>query len=564
MRTIVLLLTGLILSAVLFPREWYPPRLRFELSQWLGVPGYQAAAGSTSTSSPDDMMTVEEACPEDLLGWRNAQEIEGVSIAASPTCNADNPYAIAAFVRGTNNVSNDTLMRAGLAPDAIVKGADLDGDGDADEIHIRLEVAELNGGSPDEQEPVLQYAIAPGITPGIWAFVPKSFGMASENFESNRAMELLRLPSPAIRIEQGDRVLITLENTHYMPHTIHFHGVDHAYQRSDGQGNDGVPMTSEMPVMPGESRTYELTPRSSGTAFYHCHVQPQAHVLMGLQGMFIVEENRPDNTLQTMNIGAGQLRVVSQASRENYDQEYDLHYSDLDSRLSGVIQSSNDPLTIEKWINGGYNLSSASSNYFTVNGKSFPYSFRESLIVTEPDERIRLRVLNAGSTGLALHTHGHKATATHFDGVALAPEAQVTRDVFWLASAQRVDLTLDTTNDGVHSYGSGVWMLHDHQGRGVTNDGIAPGGNMAAIVYRDFLDANGWPITQGEDMNMFFDPAFYRRQEVMVAEADEFTVSFFLRIIGFGLALGMVLAALISFAGGIGGRIEEGTGGESR
>ena len=552
MRTIVLLLTGIILSAALFPPEWYPPRLRFELSQWLGVPAYQAETGapSPSPSTSDSMMAVEEACPEDLPGWRDAQVIEGVSIAASSTCSADNPYAIAAVVLGTNNVSTDTLMRAGLAPDAIVKGADLDGDGDPDEIHIRLEVAELNGGSPDEQEPVLQYAIAPGITPGIWAFVPKSFGMATENFESNRAMELLRLPSPAIRIEQGDRVLITLENTHYMPHTLHFHGVDHTYLRADGQGNDGVPMTSELPVMPGESRTYELNPRASGTAYYHCHVQAQTHVLMGLQGMFIVEENRPDNILQTMNIGAGHVRVVSQASRELYDQEYDLHYSDLDSHLSNIIRTTNDPLAIERWLHGGYNLTTASSDYYTVNGRSFPYSFRESLIVAEADQQIRLRVLNAGSTGLALHTHGHKTTATHFDGVALPEEGQVTRDVFWLASAQRADLTLDTTNDGVHSYGSGVWMLHDHQGRAVTNDGIAPGGNMAAIVYREFLGADGWPITQGEDMNMFFAPAFYQRAELPTTDG-EFTVSFFLRIIGFGLALGLVLAALLRLGGGI-------------
>src|SRR5690606_3477527 len=315
-------------------------------------------------------------------------------------------------------------------------------------------------------------------------------------------------------------------------------------------GNDGVPMTSELPVMPGEARTYELNPRASGTAYYHCHVQPQTHVLMGLQGMFIVEENRPDNTLQSMNVGAGHVRV-SQASRDGYDHEYDLHYTDLDSQLSNIIQTTNDPLVIEDWLHGGYNLTTASSDYYTVNGRSFPYSFPESLIVAEPDGQIRLRVLNAGSTGLALHTHGHKTTATHFDGVALPPEGQVTRDVFWLASAQRADLTLDTTNDGVHSYGSGVWMLHDHQGRGVTNDGIAPGGNMAAIVYREFLDADGWPSTQGEDMRMFFDPAFYQRKDVS-PPGSELTVPFFLRIVGFGLALGLVMATLLRLGSGSG------------
>ena len=87
------------------------------------------------------------SCPPDPSGWRQAQSIEGVNIDASAPCVADNPYTIAAFVRGTNNVSQDTLLKSGLTADAIEKGRDLDGDGDPDEIHIRLEVAELNGAS---------------------------------------------------------------------------------------------------------------------------------------------------------------------------------------------------------------------------------------------------------------------------------------------------------------------------------------------------------------------------------------------------------------------------------
>ncbi len=544
MRAVITLVLGTVLSALLFPPQWYPPKLRFELAQILGTPASSPQVMTVPMDMPD---AGEEQCPEDLLGWRDAQVIEGISIAAAPTCVADNPYAIAAFVKGTNNVSTDTLLRAGLTPDAVVKGADLDGDGDADEIHIRLEIAELNGGSPDLLEPTAQYAIAPGITPGMWVFVPKNFGMATENFDSVIAKALLRSPSPSIRVEQGDHVFITLENSHYMAHTIHFHGVDHAFMRADGQGNDGVPMTSELPVEPGQARTYELTPRSAGTAFYHCHVQPQSHILMGLQGMFIVEENRPNNALQSMNVGAGQVRVVSQASREDYDQEYDLQYTDIDSQLSNIIQQTNDPVRIENWLHGGYNLTSARSDYFTVNGRSFPYTYRESLIVTQPDERIRLRVLNASSEGLALHTHGHKATATHLDGVAQREDAQITRDVFWLASAQRMDLTLNTSNDGTHSYGPGIWMLHDHTGRTTTNNGIAPGGNMSAIVYRDFLDENGWPISRGEDLAMFFTPDFYDREKRFQESdlASSWTPVLLLRLLGFSLALGLMLASLL-------------------
>lgn len=547
MRAVIILVLGAVLSALLFPPQWYPPKLRFSLAEYLGTPA------ATSTPRPAAMTMpplTEPMCPEDLLGWRDAQVIEGVSIAASPGCVADNPYAVAAFVKGTNNVSTDTLMRAGLTPDALEKGADLDGDGDADEIYIRLEIAELNGGSPDSQEPTAQYAIAPGITPGMWVFVPKSFGMATENFDSNIAKELLRSPSPAIRVEQGDRVFITLENTHYLPHTIHFHGVDHPFLRADGQGNDGVPMASELPVEAGQARTYEMTPRSAGTAFYHCHVQPQSHIMMGLQGMFIVEENRPNNTLQSMNIGAGQVRVVSQASREDYDQEYDLQYTDVDSHLNNIIQQTNDPARIQSWLHGGYNLATSHSDYYTVNGHSFPYSYRESLIITQPNERIRLRVLNAGSEGLALHTHGHKTTATHLDGVAQTLESQITRDVFWLASAQRIDLLLNTSNDGTHSYGPGVWMLHDHTGRGTTNNGIAPGGNMSAIVYREFLDDNGWPIARGEDMSMFFAPEFYNRDLRFGDDEPNsaWSVLLLLRVLGFAIALGLVLASIVQLS----------------
>jgi len=336
-----LLAVSLVFCALLFPPQWYPDDFRRQLASWFGAPdlqnpGFQAEQKrqNLQNKSLQNLQATEEICPEDLSAWRQAQTIEGVEIRESLTCSADNPYAVASFVRGTNNVSVETLMAAGLTPDAIVKSDDLDGDGDPDVIHLRLEVVELNGGSPDSSQPTVQFAIAPGVLPGLWVFAPKTFGMSTENFASNRAKDILRPPSPTIRIEQGDRVEITLENSHYLAHTIHFHGVDHSFLDENGEGNDGVPITSELPVQPGDARTYNLQPRQSGTMFYHCHVQPQAHVMMGLQGLFVVEENRPNNWLQTLNVGAGQVRAPSQAVRENYSREYDLHFTDLDMELN--------------------------------------------------------------------------------------------------------------------------------------------------------------------------------------------------------------------------------------
>lgn len=80
----------------------------------------------------------------------------------------------------------------------------MDGDGDPDLIIIKLEVAELNGHSPDFAGLVPTFDMAPGIQPGMWVFAPKSrvwqrivllarmrirySGRLRLRFESNRAI----------------------------------------------------------------------------------------------------------------------------------------------------------------------------------------------------------------------------------------------------------------------------------------------------------------------------------------------------------------------------------------
>ena len=132
-------------------------------------------------------------------------------------------------------------------------------------------------------------------------------------------------------------------------------------------------------------------------------------------------------------------------------------------------------------------------------------------MVVAPDETVKLRVLNGGAEEVALHSHGHKIRISHYDGIEHAPAAQITRDVVQIAPAQRVDLVLETTNDGLHSYGEGLWLLHDHHEPAVTNDGLAPGGGITAIAYQSYLDEKGWPRPQGVDWTPYFTADYYRR-----------------------------------------------------
>lgn len=490
-----------------------------------------AAIAQTTSKLPRSIkvdpaaLTTEPACdPKAAASWRDAHEIEGVKIQASNRCNPDDPAFIAAVVKGTNNISMSTLMKTALSPDTVIKTDDIDGDGDPDRIIIKLEVIELNGASPDLEGVIPTFDIAPGVKPGAWVFAPKTSGMSTENFESNRANALLRLPSPVIRVEQGDIVQIVLENTHYFPHTIHLHGVDHQFKKGHGiheQGNDGVPQTSEHFLMPGKRRVYEIQPRQTGTMLYHCHVQTQTHLTMGLGGMFIVEENRPNNWVQTLNVGGGHVRHPSVAISEEFDQEYDLHYHAMDKELHKIIQQYNDPRLIARDMNQRYDITDATEDYHTLNGLSFPYTFRESLVTVKPNQKIKLRLANTSSESVAIHTHGHKATITHYDGIEHNPDAQITRDVYDIAPAQRIDLTLNTTDDGLHSYGDGIWLFHDHREPGITTDGMSPGGDISAVVYQNYLDELGLPKGMGVDIGKYFSEEFHQRKLPIWQDLDK-------------------------------------------
>jgi len=368
----------------------------------------------------------------------------------------------------------------GTSKDAVILGRDLDGDGDPDEVTINLEVIEV------------REEVYPGKVVTFWVFAPEGEGMVSP----------ARFPSPTIRVEQGDRIKINLRNTHYFPHTIHPHGTIHP------NAMDGVPDITQAAVKPGEAFTYEFIAKNPGTFFYHCHVQPDVHVLMGLQGMFIIEPNRPNNNFRHLIVGAGEITDLAVAQAEQYDREYSLVYTDIDDRLNDIPARYKDPRRIEKKMHREYDSTRRHPNIFMLNGRSFPFTLRDTLIKVKPNERIKLRILNAGARVISLHTHGHHPILTHVDGYPVPEAARLTRDVFTLTAAQRIDLELRTTQDDFYASGPGVWIMHDHTEQAVTNKGIGPGGDITIIAYEEFVKPDGLPKT-AVSLDRFFDPDFY-------------------------------------------------------
>jgi FtsP/CotA-like multicopper oxidase with cupredoxin domain len=402
--------------------------------------------------------------------------------------NLDRFALTAAYRRGGEveraGLEAELLPIPGADENAVQLVRDIDGDGDPDEIHFHLEVIEI------------QEEVYPGEYVTFWVFAPLGTAMTSP----------ARLPSPTLRVEEGDIVEITLYNTHYLPHTIHLHGT------SQPNNMDGVPHMTQDEVPPGKSFTYKFVAGQPGTYWYHCHVQDQIHPSMGLAGMLIIEPNRPYNNFAHLTPGAGRITSMSKATREEYQNEYSLVYMDIDDRLNRITAAYTDPREIEKRMHRDYDVTQRKPDIFLLNGRSFPFTLRDSPILVKPGDVTKLRVLNVGPRTVYLHTHGHHPTITDLDGYPVPKDARITRDTFDVGPAQRIDLALRTGNDGFYAAGPGVWLVHDHAQPAATNKGINPGGDHTAIVYEEFMGEDGLPKDPSGHASHepYFNPDYYK------------------------------------------------------
>jgi FtsP/CotA-like multicopper oxidase with cupredoxin domain len=115
-----------------------------------------------------------------------------------------------------------------------------------------------------------------------------------------------RVPGPALRAREGERLRIRFGNGSAHPHTIHFHGIHPAAM-------DGLPGVGLGVVPPGKVVTYEFDAEPFGLHLYHCHVSPLAeHIARGMYGAFVIDpkRGRPD---------ADELVMVMNGFDTNFD-----------------------------------------------------------------------------------------------------------------------------------------------------------------------------------------------------------------------------------------------------
>lgn len=210
------------------------------------------------------------------------------------------------------------------------------------------------------------------------------------------------IPGPELRLRQGERLRVEIENRLGVPTTVHWHGIRLP------NAMDGVPGLTQEPIAPGTRFVYEFDVPDAGTFWYHPHLGAPEQVGRGLYGALIVEERAP------VSVDRDATWVLS------------------DWRLDRSAKIVQDFGNFRDASHDG-----RIGNTVTVNG-----AVRETFAV-RAGERIRLRLINAAAARIfALSFEGHAPWLIALDGHPVAPRSG---ERVALGPGMRADLLLDCT-----------------------------------------------------------------------------------------------------------------------
>ena len=268
-----------------------------------------------------------------------------------------------------------------------------------------------------------------------------------------------QVPGPLIHVKEGDDVTVHVTNNTTLNHSIHWHGIN----QINSWHMDGVPgISQQSDIKPGETYTYKFNADRPGSLWYHCHVNVWEHVATrGMWGPIIVDPKNPSELDKSVTKDA----ILMLSTWEGkYANEY-----------------------------GKGGMPDDISNYFSVNGRSFPMT---QPIRVKKGDVLRMRFYGAGDETHQMHMHGHDMLVVAKDGYPLASPYYV--DTVPVGPGERFDVIVKMNNPG-------YFVMHDHVDKHMTNNGAMMGGPMTVFEYAD-VKMDDWYAWKGikYDANFFY------------------------------------------------------------
>ena len=209
------------------------------------------------------------------------------------------------------------------------------------------------------------------------------------------------VPGPELRLRQGDRLRVEVENALNADTTVHWHGIRLPNVM------DGVPNLTQPPIRAKGGRfIYEFDLPDAGTYWYHPHLGSPEQVGRGLYGALIIEESNPPAVDRDIVWMLGDWRLDREARIVEDFGNF------MDASHAGRI-----------------------GNTVTVNG-TVPEVFG-----VRAGERLRLRLINASNARIyGLNFENHHPVLIALDGQPVEPH-DAGRVV--LGPGMRADVVLD-------------------------------------------------------------------------------------------------------------------------
>ena len=229
-----------------------------------------------------------------------------------------------------------------------------------------------------------------------------------------------RVPGPAIRAKEGERLQITFRNFGSHPHSMHFHGMHSA--RMDGVPGAGL-------INPGETFVYEFDAFPFGCHLYHCHALPlRRHMHKGMYGAFIID---PDPALHPEAADVASGRLLGSAENARW-QEFVMVMNAFDTNFD------------------------SENEFYAVN--SIAHAYAKAPIRIEKSRPVRIYLVNVTEFDPINSFHLHANFFDYYEtGTNLSPTLR-TVDLITQCQAQRGILEFSYAR-----HEPGQYMFHAHQ-----------------------------------------------------------------------------------------------------
>ncbi|MER6026849.1 multicopper oxidase family protein [Streptomyces sp. NPDC001851] len=304
------------------------------------------------------------------------------------------------------------------------------------------------------------------------------------------------LPGPLVRVTAGDVLDLTLTNRLPVTTTLHSHGVR---LRCD---MDGTPDLTQNAIPSRADFTYRFVAAHPGTYLFHSHVGLQPD--RALYAPFIVDDPKeslaydkewvvvlddwvdgvdgstPDQVLAQLKPGGSDAAMPGMAMGPGHGTPSPRRSSSR-GRAAGPSRVLRDSHSRMLHGEGG----SVAYPLYLANGR---LGSRPSVFRCRPGDRVRLRLINAGSeTAFRVALGDHRMTVTHTDGY---PVVHQETDALLIGMAERYDVLI-TAKDGVFPL---VALAEGKKGKALAVLRTDKGKNLPAPdVHPDELDGKVVP-----------------------------------------------------------------------